>query len=618
MFCKKIGGIFEFEGVYMKNMRIRIQPVTVKVPEDEPFKHDLLNRKEPAGILTSLVGSVEGSCVMGIDALWGAGKTTFLKMWAQHMHNEGFPVVEFNAWKTDFSQDPFIALSSELQQSLNAYISEDSSGDASPQFDQKKVQEFNENVSQVAIQILNQKQISNQLIVHDNLQLFGGSLDQSAIRSVIQKANKLKDYQADCQNGIKQEMQGQNTSNQKTQGHEQLRRIEYQKTIESFKALRDSLRAVVAQSSEDNFTRPSDHATQSGEPDSEPDSFSQFEDLESQSEDNDRPSEQRKPLVVFIDELDRCCPTYAIELLELAKHLFAVDGVMFVLGVNRSELAESVKAVYGDSFNAEGYLHRFFDLDIRLQSPDRKAFIESQLKAIRLDAFLARMKDKYASKDFGHAKDMLLAFFGLSTLSLRDIEQAIHRLGVVLTLIRSDQWSFIMSAMVMTILRTIDRNAYYDLISGKASDRQIIDRVFDIPDMNALRYDDQYQSKALLFEAMIIIGCAELKDTQDHGVTLNLIKSESEMCKYCLNITNGGEFAVHTIEKEAKENADLTSPEAVNRPSTYTDEQVEHAHKLIQKVTAIHHLLDHRMHNVHGFAASIKRLELIWADSSEH
>ena len=51
---------------------------------------------------------------MAVDAAWGAGKTTFLKMWAQHLRNEGFPVVEFNAWETDASGDPFLALTSEI------------------------------------------------------------------------------------------------------------------------------------------------------------------------------------------------------------------------------------------------------------------------------------------------------------------------------------------------------------------------------------------------------------------------------------------------------------------------------------------------------------------------
>ena len=75
-----------------------------------------------------------------------------------------------------------------------------------------------------------------------------------------------------------------------------------------------------------------------------------------------------KPLVVMIDELDRCRPSYAVELLETAKHLFDVDRIVFVLAVNREQLAHAVCALYGADFNAEGYLRRFFDEDFRLPS----------------------------------------------------------------------------------------------------------------------------------------------------------------------------------------------------------------------------------------------------------
>ena len=46
-------------------------------------------------------------------------------------------------------------------------------------------------------------------------------------------------------------------------------------------------------------------------------------------------SSDNRPLIVVIDELDRCRPSYAVELLEVAKHLFAVDRIVFVLAVNR-------------------------------------------------------------------------------------------------------------------------------------------------------------------------------------------------------------------------------------------------------------------------------------------
>ncbi len=89
--------------------------------------------------------------------------------------------------------------------------------------------------------------------------------------------------------------------------------------------------------------------------------------------------QKERPLIVMIDELDRCRPSYAIELLEVAKHLFSVDHIVFVLAVNRSELAHSIRALYGSDFDAEGYLRRFFDVDFRLPEPDRKSFIDAMM-----------------------------------------------------------------------------------------------------------------------------------------------------------------------------------------------------------------------------------------------
>ena len=96
-------------------MSIPIKPRDIEVPKDDPFKYDLLGRREPAEVLTRLVVNLdEGPCVLAIDAAWGAGKTTFFRMWTQHLRNKEFPVVEVNAWETDFSEEPFVTLSTEL------------------------------------------------------------------------------------------------------------------------------------------------------------------------------------------------------------------------------------------------------------------------------------------------------------------------------------------------------------------------------------------------------------------------------------------------------------------------------------------------------------------------
>ena len=102
-------------------MGIRVQPAEIKVPEDDPFKYDLLERQDAVEVLTHLVGSLEGPCVLAVDAAWGAGKTTFLRIWKQYLVNKKFPVIEFNAWESDFSGDPLVALSTELTDGLNEF-----------------------------------------------------------------------------------------------------------------------------------------------------------------------------------------------------------------------------------------------------------------------------------------------------------------------------------------------------------------------------------------------------------------------------------------------------------------------------------------------------------------
>jgi hypothetical protein len=66
------------------------------------------------------------------------------------------------------------------------------------------------------------------------------------------------------------------------------------------------------------------------------------------------------PLIVIIDELDRCRPTYAIKVLEEIKHFFEVADVVFIIGLHGEQLARSVNAIYGPNFDSNDYLRRFF------------------------------------------------------------------------------------------------------------------------------------------------------------------------------------------------------------------------------------------------------------------
>jgi len=80
--------------------------------------------------------------------------------------------------------------------------------------------------------------------------------------------------------------------------------------------------------------------------------------------------EALKPVVFVIDELDRCKPTFALNLLERIKHLFDIDGVVFLLVTNLEQMEAAVCGAYGEKTNAPKYLEKFYDLRFRLPVPD--------------------------------------------------------------------------------------------------------------------------------------------------------------------------------------------------------------------------------------------------------
>ena len=80
--------------------------------------------------------------------------------------------------------------------------------------------------------------------------------------------------------------------------------------------------------------------------------------------------EKADRLVIIIDELDRCKPSYAVSVLERIKHYFNNDRVIFILSTNIKELSCTVSNYYGIGFNGLRYLDKFFDLRLSLKKPN--------------------------------------------------------------------------------------------------------------------------------------------------------------------------------------------------------------------------------------------------------
>ena len=404
-------------------MGVRIQPPPIEIPEADPFKHDLLGRKESAEVLTSLLGNMEGPCVLAVDAAWGTGKTTFLEMWTQHLRNEKFTVVQINAWETDFTEDPFLAISAELTKQLERQ------GDTPFQ---DKVEWAKKTASEVAIRTI------------PALFRFG---------------------------------------------------------VSAFLGLPPALEGEIAQGFA-SFAK--DRLTNYGEVQV---SVAEFKESLQELAQDVACSNEGRPLIIMIDELDRCRPSYAVELLEVAKHLFSVDHVVFVLAVNRSELAHSVKAIYGEGFGAEGYLRRFFDIDFRLPDLERKNLITFTIDSSGIQGFFERPQNEAGRREIENVRGLLTAFLDSPDLDLRIIEQSLHHLGLVFTSLRSDVPTLGVVATVALIIRTHDFSLFQQFINGDVDDAQLADTLFARSGMEQLR-----QTRiGVIFEAFIILASLELK-----------------------------------------------------------------------------------------------------------
>ena len=83
-----------------------IKHYDIEISEDDPFHYCKLDREKYADILTNIIRSYPSGFVMAINNKWGAGKTTYVKMWKQSLINQEFKTIYFNAWENDFEDNP--------------------------------------------------------------------------------------------------------------------------------------------------------------------------------------------------------------------------------------------------------------------------------------------------------------------------------------------------------------------------------------------------------------------------------------------------------------------------------------------------------------------------------
>jgi len=134
-----------------------------------------------------------------------------------------------------------------------------------------------------------------------------------------------------------------------------------------------------------------------------------------------------KPVVIIIDELDRCRPDYAVEVLEKVKHFFSVKGIVFVLSIDKIQLGHSIKGYYGnDNIDTNEYLRRFIDLEYQLQEPNVEVFCKYLFDYFEYDKFFKDSERTAKTELRGQGNDFLnltINLFKDKNHTLRQIEK---------------------------------------------------------------------------------------------------------------------------------------------------------------------------------------------------
>lgn len=149
----------------------------------------------------------------------------------------------------------------------------------------------------------------------------------------------------------------------------------------------------------------------------------------------DKIKDSDKPLIIMIDELDRCKPIFAIECLEKIKHIFDINNIIFILFINEDELSKAVQGVYGENYDGKYYLSKFYQLKLHINN-------ENTIKQIigrnqRFDTFISDMLQKLGINIYQnpYQEQAIIDLFNklncMYAFTLRDIEHILKPLKFI-------------------------------------------------------------------------------------------------------------------------------------------------------------------------------------------
>jgi hypothetical protein len=302
------------------------------------------------------------SRVINLDGTYGSGKTEFIRRLYVELAKKGHPVVYIDVWESDFSNNPLAVICSELLQQIEFVLREKALNGKAKEKSEAK-KVFNKMKGKLGICL---KYLATMSPLTSEPVVIGSTKAASAIVSATPDFKT----QADSQEYVE---------------------IVQKNHIEAVQAVKDIKEYITFLSDLIEVVY-----------------------------------ELKIPIVILIDELDRCKPTYAIEVLEVIKHFFEAKGCTFLVATNTSVLEHSVESVYGHNFDAKLYLRKFFDRKINLPQVSLLGYLMA--KELDFDKYKASslLLFPFTENQQGNI-GLFAALFENNNIELRDVEQILNR-----------------------------------------------------------------------------------------------------------------------------------------------------------------------------------------------
>lgn len=179
-------------------------------------------------------------------------------------------------------------------------------------------------------------------------------------------------------------------------------------------------------------------------------------------------------LVIIIDELDRCKPSFAVEVLEKIKHLFSVKNVVFLLVMHKDQLEEAIRCVYGNKIDAHTYLQKFINVETAV--PKRV----SDRYSNDLETYSKRLLQLHELETWGDDRNILDCLNPLArhfNLSLRQLEKVFTNLAIIYGTSDKNHLRLVPIITFISVMKVLKPSVFSKILLGQISYADLCDEI---------------------------------------------------------------------------------------------------------------------------------------------